>query len=98
MGCKGPASYMNCPTVKYNGGTSWPVQAGHPCMACGEPAAWDHYTPIYRRLPEIPGVGVHETADKIGAYAVGAAVVGVAAHAVGRVIKQSVSKDSKEEG
>ncbi len=96
MGCKGPAAYMNCPTVKFNEGTSWPVQAGHPCMACGAPDAWDQFTPIYRRLPEIPGVGVQMTADKVGAYAVGAAVAGVAIHAVGRVIKESVSKSDKE--
>jgi hydrogenase small subunit len=96
LGCKGPASYMNCPTVKYNEGTSWPVQAGHPCYACGQPNAWDEFTPIYRRLEGIPGVNVHDTADKVGTVAVGAALAGVAVHAVGRAIKQSVSKKDEE--
>ena len=36
MGCKGPYANVNCPTMKFNGGTSWPVQAGHGCMACTE--------------------------------------------------------------
>jgi len=36
MGCKGPYANVNCPTMKFNSGTSWPVQAGHGCMACTE--------------------------------------------------------------
>ena len=36
MGCKGPYTNVNCPTMKFNGGVSWPVQAGHGCMGCTE--------------------------------------------------------------
>jgi len=36
MGCKGPYTNVNCPTMKFNSGTSWPVQAGHGCMGCTE--------------------------------------------------------------
>ncbi|MEA2112281.1 MAG: hydrogenase small subunit, partial [Campylobacterota bacterium] len=36
MGCKGPYANVNCPTMKFNSGTSWPVQAGHGCMGCTE--------------------------------------------------------------
>ena len=36
MGCKGPFTNVNCPTMKFNSGTSWPVQAGHGCMGCVE--------------------------------------------------------------
>ncbi len=43
MGCKGPYAYANCPTMKFNGGTSWPVQAGHGCMACTEVGFFDKY-------------------------------------------------------
>ena len=32
MGCKGPDTYNNCPTAKFNDGTSWPIEAGHPCI------------------------------------------------------------------
>lgn len=35
MGCKGPYADLNCSLVKFNEGTSWPVQAGHGCFACG---------------------------------------------------------------
>lgn len=41
MGCKGPFTYHNCPTIRWNEGTSWPVMAGHPCIGCSEPKFWD---------------------------------------------------------
>ncbi len=43
MGCKGLYSNLNCSIVKFNEGTSWPVQAGHGCMACGEKGFFDKY-------------------------------------------------------
>lgn len=36
MGCKGPYADINCSMVKFNEGTSWPVQVGHGCIACGK--------------------------------------------------------------
>lgn len=43
VGCKGPYTYNNCPKVKFNAKTSWPVQAGHGCIACSEPDFWDDF-------------------------------------------------------
>lgn len=43
MGCKGPYAHANCPTMKFNQGTSWPVQAGHGCMGCVEGGFFDKY-------------------------------------------------------
>jgi quinone-reactive Ni/Fe-hydrogenase small subunit len=44
MGCKGPYADLNCSLVKFNEGTSWPVQAGHGCFGCGEgKIAFDKY-------------------------------------------------------
>lgn len=43
MGCKGPYAYANCSTMKFNQGTSWPVQAGHGCMGCVEKGFFDKY-------------------------------------------------------
>jgi [NiFe] hydrogenase small subunit len=48
MGCKGPDTYNNCPTAKFNDGTSWPVEAGHPCIGCSEPNFWDNMTPFFK--------------------------------------------------
>jgi len=43
MGCKGPYAYANCPTMKFNDSTSWPVQVGHGCMGCTEAGFFDKY-------------------------------------------------------
>lgn len=43
MGCKGPYAHVNCPTMKFNQGTSWPVQAGHGCMGCTEKGFFDKF-------------------------------------------------------
>lgn len=44
MGCKGPYADLNCSMVKFNEGTSWPVQVGHGCFGCGEgKIAFEHY-------------------------------------------------------
>ena len=47
MGCKGPDTYNNCPIAKFNEGTSWPVEAGHPCIGCSEPNFWDKMSPFF---------------------------------------------------
>jgi len=47
LGCKGPDTYNNCPIAKFNDGTSWPVEAGHPCIGCSEPDFWDKMTPFF---------------------------------------------------
>lgn len=41
LGCKGPTTYNACATMRWNDGTSWPVEAGHPCLGCSEPRFWD---------------------------------------------------------
>ncbi|UCE52067.1 MAG: hydrogenase small subunit [Desulfobacterales bacterium] len=50
MGCRGPETYNNCPIAKFNDGTSWPVEAGAPCIGCSEPNFWDNFTPFYEEL------------------------------------------------
>lgn len=50
MGCRGPETFNNCPVAKFNDGTSWPVEAGHPCLGCSEPKFWDKMTPFYEEL------------------------------------------------
>jgi hydrogenase small subunit len=41
LGCKGPTTYNACATTKWNNGTSFPIEAGHPCLGCSEPDFWD---------------------------------------------------------
>jgi len=87
MGCKGPETFHNCPTLKWNEGTSWPVQAGHGCAGCSEAGFVDTMTPLYNRLPSVPGFGVETTATKFGKAVIGitAAVFGV--HGIINIIR-----------
>ncbi|OOZ13238.1 Ni/Fe hydrogenase [Solemya velum gill symbiont] len=41
LGCKGPTTHNACAVVKWNQGTSFPIEAGHPCIGCSEPDFWD---------------------------------------------------------
>ncbi len=38
LGCKGPETYANCPSIGFgdSGTASWPVGCGHPCIGCTE--------------------------------------------------------------
>lgn len=87
MGCKGPEAYFNCPTTKWNDGTSWPVQAGHGCIGCAADHNWDKLSPFYQRLPKVPGFGIESTADKIGTGLAVATAAGIAAHAIVKAVK-----------
>lgn len=87
MGCKGPETMANCPTVRFNDGTSWPVKAGHGCVGCTMPRFWDQMSPFYRRLPTVPGFASDVTADQIGLGFVGAVAGLAAAHAGVRAVR-----------
>ncbi len=62
LGCKGPETFNACATVKWNQGTSFPIESGHPCIGCSEPDFWDHssfYRPLssWERYKAKPGPG-----------------------------------------
>ncbi|MGB6156832.1 MAG: hydrogenase small subunit, partial [Acidobacteriaceae bacterium] len=87
MGCKGPEANYNCPTVRWNGATSWPVKSGHGCIACASSRFWDTKSPFYERLPHPAGFGVDVTAGQIGWTVVAGVAAATAAHAVGHVVR-----------
>jgi hydrogenase small subunit len=89
VGCKGPATFSPCPIFQWNGGTSWPIGAGHPCIGCTERNFWDTMTPFYDRLPDVGGFGVERTVDIMGAALAIGATAGVAAHAIATGIHQA---------
>ena len=89
MGCKGPAATYNCPTVRWNEGTSWPVEAGHGCIACAAPKFWSEMSPFYSRLPNVPGFGVDTTAEKIGLATVGVVAGLGVVHGVGKAVQHA---------
>jgi len=71
MGCKGPETFANCPTVRYADGTSWPVKAGAGCIGCTTPGFWDSMSPVYGRLPAPLPFAPQVTADQLGMALVG---------------------------
>jgi hydrogenase small subunit len=87
MGCKGPEATYNCPNVRWNGQTSWPVKAGHGCIACASHRFWDTRSPFYERLPSVPGFAADVTAEQIGMVLTGAAVVVTATHGLVSIVK-----------
>ena len=97
MGCRGPVTYNACSVVKWNEGTSYPIQSGHGCIGCGEAGFWDN-GPFYQHLASFPGFGVESTADTIGVAAGLVTLAGVGAHAVlTNVRKQSVIRDEHKD-
>jgi hydrogenase small subunit len=95
MGCKGPVTYQNCPVVRWNEGTNWPIGCGHPCIGCAEPNFWDTMTPFYQHLKGIPGFAVHTSIDTAGVVAVAGVGAAFAAHGVAKVLRDRVIKDGE---
>ncbi|WMP18464.1 hydrogenase small subunit [Thiothrix lacustris] len=82
LGCKGPVTYNACATLKWNEGTSFPIEAGHGCIGCSEPNFWD-FGGFYKAL-SIPTGMTGQTA----VYAAAAGIaVGVAAGAMNKKAK-----------
>ena len=59
LGCKGPVTYADCPLRLWNGGVSWCIGSGSPCIGCVEPGFPDLLAPFYRKLTEValPNIG-----------------------------------------
>jgi hydrogenase small subunit len=87
MGCKGPTTRSVCATVKWNDGTSFPIQSGHPCLGCTEPNFWDNggfYKPL-----SVPAGDYRKAA--LEAIAVGV-VAGAAGAGLARANKSRAAK------
>ena len=96
MGCKGPVSFQNCPNVKWNSATNWPVGCGHPCIGCAEAEFWDKMTPFYRHLPGADGYGVHASIDKVGVSAAGVLAAGLIGHGIIASVRHHNGKKKEE--
>jgi hydrogenase small subunit len=101
MGCKGPVAYYNCPTVRWNDGTNWPVGAGHGCIACAIPDFWDlapMYEPIdiYEQKPPVQLPSVEQPAQTISPVSAGI-IGGVAGAAIGAAAAATARQLSRPE-
>lgn len=93
LGCKGPATFQNCPVVRWNDATNWPIGCGHPCIGCAEPAFWDRMTPFYQHLDGVPGFGMATKIDKVGLLATAGVAAGFAAHGLVQLARRSDASD-----
>lgn len=82
LGCKGPVTYNACASLKWNGGTSFPIQSGHGCIGCSEPRFWDRGG-LYQPLPA-PTTPGRRRGRVIGIAAAGGGALGVGAAVVAR--------------
>jgi len=103
MGCKGPETYHNCPTVRWNDGTNWPVGAGHGCIGCSEPGFWElgayNTVEIFDKKPPTTYPPVERPAQVISPAdaAVVAGLAGVAVGAAGAVAVRQLSQAEQAE-
>jgi hydrogenase small subunit len=98
VGCKGPSTYNACGVMKWNGGTSYPIQSGHGCFGCSEASFWDN-GPIYERQLQATGFGIEASADKIGMIGLGVTAAAITAHAVATNLrKHKIVEDLIEQG
>jgi len=92
VGCKGPQTYTNCPVVRWNARASWCVEAGSPCIGCGnvDPLKaggnWvDVGAPFLNRSRDIPVAGMSVQPTTVAAVAGGVVAAGLLAHGAGMV-------------
>jgi hydrogenase small subunit len=80
QGCKGPVTFADCPTRRWNSAVNWCVGANAPCHGCASPSFYKELTPLYEPLPNVNFAGITPATDVLGWVAAGATAVGVGAH------------------
>lgn len=91
LGCKGPTTYNACAVLKWNGGTSFPIEAGHPCLGCSEPNFWDAGS-FYQPLSQATDLDSRTLALAVGAGVAGAVVAGVAGREAQKAHHEAAAK------
>jgi hydrogenase small subunit len=98
VGCKGPSTYNACGVMKWNNGTSFPIQSGHGCIGCSEENFWDNGR-LYERGSSFAGFGIEADADTLGKVALGVTATALAGHAVmTNVRKKKLIRNLEDEG
>lgn len=90
LGCKGPLTHNACAVVKWNNGTSFPIEAGHGCIGCSEPDFWDKGD-FYEALSSTDWGSLKSMAIAAGA----GAALGAAATALARRRQQQADEEKK---
>ncbi|MDP1526275.1 MAG: hydrogenase small subunit [Rhodocyclaceae bacterium] len=93
LGCKGPETYANCPTLGFNdvGESAWPVACGHPCIGCSEKGV-GFQKPIHavaKMLNVVPPTQYPRISEDVGkgaSFASAAALAAIAGAAAGGAV------------
>ncbi|HTP96645.1 MAG TPA: hydrogenase small subunit [Burkholderiales bacterium] len=88
LGCKGPITHNACATIKWNAGTSFPIQSGHGCLGCSEPDFWDKGS-FYKALATTEW----GDAKTLGAAAAVGVAAGAAAAYLARKRQERIEKE-----
>jgi hydrogenase small subunit len=111
LGCKGPETFNNCPTLLYCdvGSGAWPVGTGHPCFGCSEKGVGftaplhSPSRPLYI-TPPVFFTEIYPGKERVssGTKALAAGVAGAAIGAAGAALvaglgKKDEDKKDKEE-
>jgi Ni,Fe-hydrogenase I small subunit len=98
LGCKGPVTRNSCAVEKWNGTTTWCIDAGSPCSGCSEPGYPDHgglgiYGQLVSDNAPINSMFVRNASTIAqGAFAV--TLAGVAVHAISRKTSAPLKDES----
>lgn len=95
-GCKGPMTYADCPTRRWNSRVSWPVGAHGICIGCTQPEFYQDLSPLYEKVPEVSVFGIQTTADTIGKVLGVATAIGIGAHLIGNIATGRVGKGGEK--
>jgi len=106
IGCKGPETHANCPSILFGdvGSGSWPVGTGHPCFGCAEKGV-GFEKPLHQQASvftvtppaNFPGIYDEKTGGiTAGAAAVAGALAGAAITAGVKLSKELSKKDKDD--
>jgi len=89
LGCRAPITHADCALRLWNNGQNMCTQAGAPCIGCCEPTFPEGALAAeIEKIPTLVGVDVNTAAKA----AIGAAAIGVGAHAVRRIAMKEEEK------
>jgi len=97
LGCRGPISYADCPTIKWNNGVNSCTILGSGCRACVDPSFPDPpSSPFFKEVEAVPfPLGIDATL--VGEGVAVATAVGIGAHAVRRFVLTGKKKREPEQ-
>ena len=106
LGCKGPETYANCPTIGFGdvGESNWPVGCGHPCIGCTEKgvgfAKPIHQTAVLKGMmppASYPRIVEEQGKASFAAAAALAAIAGAAAGGAAMLAKNLGKQDAEQQ-